>query len=494
MISARMSVATASSMFEAEFHEYHHQATPTLIIRAARGFMLPSRLQGYVYTVGNLKEFPEVRRLISVAEPDDNSNFGSDCAGCQGKVTPAVLAEAYELDTTNFVADRDLDRDRDRDRDRDGDRDKDRDRADTGMAVAEFQGVYYDNTSLTHFEKDCALKQRVQVDHQVGPNHAFHCLAGFPCTEALLDIEYAKAVSGGIPLTNIYNPNYSLLDWAKQVDDMGDAGPAVHSVSYGDDEVQQDDDSPKGMTGLEYMQAVNVQFAKLAARGISVFVASGDQGVCGRSGCSYRSSEFHPDFPASSPYVTAVGGTDFNIRSVVGEEKAWSSSGGGFSNAFPTPAWQKEAVQKYLTASAKAGNLPPAKAFNQSGRAYPDVSALGGEQNPYCIAARTFIVDLMQGVAGTSASSPVFAAIVARLNSARRAKGMPRMGFMNPWIYAHEEAFHDVTKGVNDDGDDGSGRGFAAMPGWDPATGVGSPRYEAMLHAALNPGSSAIVV
>merc|ERR1719258_195460 len=117
-----------------------------------------------------------------------------------------------------------------------------------------------------------------------------------PCST----IEYAKAVVGDAPLTNIYAKDYSLLDWAKKVDDMGDDAPGVHSVSYGNDEVQQ--------TSAAYMDAVNAQLAKLAAKGISVLFASGDQGVCGRSGCSQT---YPPDFPASSPYVTAVGGTDF---------------------------------------------------------------------------------------------------------------------------------------------------------------------------------------
>merc|ERR1719401_278749 len=99
------------------------------------------------------------------------------------------------------------------------------------------------------------------------------------------------------------------------------------------------------MSGRANMEALNIQFMKLAARGISVMVASGDQGVCGRSGCAKR---FHPDFPASSPYVTAVGGTDFAVRSQIGEEEAWSDGGGGFSDQFARPAWQREAVESYV--------------------------------------------------------------------------------------------------------------------------------------------------
>mmetsp|Transcript_104607 Transcript_104607/g.234866 ORF Transcript_104607/g.234866 Transcript_104607/m.234866 type:complete len:591 (-) Transcript_104607:64-1836(-) len=471
MVRADMSLAVARDMFQAEFHEYRHPQTKRRIVRAAAGYRMPLEIDGHVYLVGNLNEFPDVRRPIQVHSEveDEDSSFGGDCGGCRGKVTPGVLAQRYGLNASeSFVAGS----------------------ADTGMATAEFQGVYYDTSSLSKFQNDCKLKQAVQVDKQIGKNVQWHCLTGGICVEALLDIEYAKASSGGIALTNIFNDGYSLLNWAHQVDNLGDAAPAVHSISYGDDEIQQDGQS--NYTGKAYMEAVNVQFAKLAARGISILVASGDQGVCGRTGCGFGTSRFHPDFPASSPYVTAVGGTDFVTRGVIGEEQAWEQGGGGFSDEFETPKWQQEAVQSYLAAAAKAGNLPKDSFFNRTGRAYPDVAALGGMVNPYCIAAKLLpFVEKMMGVAGTSASSPVFAGVVARLNAARLAKGMPRMGLLNPWIYKHPEAFHDVTKGVNDGG---SSHGFAAMPGWDPATGMGTPSFGAMLRAALQSQDEGLLV
>jgi len=458
-------------MFSAKFSEYEHSQTQRRIVRAAGGYATPAQIDGHVYLVGNLKEFPDVRRLIQVEAPKDNSNsdFGRDCGWwCGGKVTPGVLAARYGLNASDDLS---------------------ASSGGSGMATAEFQGVFYNNASLDYFQSDCSLKQKVQVDHQIGTNSEWHCLTGDACIEALLDIEYAKAVSGGIPLTNIFSDDYSLLDWAKQVDNLGDAGPAVHSISYGTDEVDQGDDAPPGMSGKAFMEATNVQFAKLAARGISVMVASGDQGVCGRSGCARR---FHPDFPASSPYVTAVGGTDFVTAGVIGEEQAWYASGGGFSDEFETPAWQRQAVEGYLAAAAKGGTLPEDAAFNRSGRGYPDVAALGGERNPFCIAAKILpLIEKMQGVSGTSASSPVFAAIVARLNAARLAKGLPRMGFLNPWIYQHPEVFHDVTKGLNDYG---GGSGFSAAAGWDPTTGMGTPDFGGMLQAALKAAAKDVLV
>merc|ERR1712070_1360076 len=102
--------------------------------------------------------------------------------------------------------------------------------------------------------------------------------------------------------------------------------------------------------------SVNVQFQKLGAQGISVLFASGDQGVVGRSG-STRDGKYHPDFPAASPYITAVGGTDLATKSVIGAEKAWSD-GGGFSTHFAIPDYQASFVQDYLKNLEAAGETP----------------------------------------------------------------------------------------------------------------------------------------
>ena len=106
----------------------------------------------------------------------------------------------------------------------------------------------------------------------------------------------------------------------------------------GNDEAQQ--------TSTAFMFSANTAFMKAGVQGLSILFASGDQGVCGREGCGLLKKVFHPDFPAASPYITAVGGTDF-LGSGVGDEKAWQAGGGGFSNTFDIPAYQSEAVAAY---------------------------------------------------------------------------------------------------------------------------------------------------
>jgi tripeptidyl-peptidase-1 len=322
------------------------------------------------------------------------------------------------------------------------------------MAVAEFQGQYYKDSDLKTFSSSC--KTSVTVAKTIGGDQQ---RAG---VESELDIEYIKSVAPDVPLTVVYSNEYSLLNWANQITSLSDS-PLVHSVSYGNDEVQQ--------TSTQYMYTCNTAFMKAGARGLSILCASGDQGVCGRSGCGLIwHSRFHPDFPAASPYITAVGGTDF-VGSSIGDEMVWSAGGGGFSDTFGIPDYQKDAVAGYL--ASKDANFPPQKLWNNTGRGYPDVSALGGQKAPYCVAVN----GMFSGVAGTSASCPVVAGVFAKLNGLRLAAGKKPMGFLNPFIYQNPSGFQDVTVGTN-----GGAKkyGFTAVKGWDAASGHGTPNFEAL--------------
>ena len=236
------------------------------------------------------------------------------------------------------------------------------------------------------------------------------------------------------------------------------------------------------------MQTANTAFMKAGVRGLSILFASGDQGVCGREGCGFFKKRvkpgvarvlfplgtgafffrrFKPDFPAASPYITAVGGTDFVTKSVVGDEKAWVAGGGGFSDDFAIPAYQAQAVAAYL--NSPDADLPPRDMWNSTGRAYPDVSALAGQVNPYCVVSS----GRFAGVAGTSAACPVVAGIFAMLNSRRVDNGKPALGFLNPFIYKNPQGFQDVMQGKNTGGM--QEYGFSAVKGWDAATGFGTP-------------------
>jgi len=443
IVKLSLHVSDAEQLFNTKLHRFVSKKNPNWkIIRAAKSYSLPEQVEELVEIVDNLHRFPPPRKglfPIPAKKTSDNAfPEGYDCGGnCRDFfVTPAVLTDRYKLG--NPI------------------------KSGIGsMGVAEFDEFYWSSKQLSKFNEACDVN--TSVDYQIGPNDPDVCdnpALGTDCSEGLLDIEYIRAVAGNIPLTDIYISYYSIFDWAMILQDMADdVIPLVNSVSYATDEIQQ--------VTTQYMYSCNIEFQKLAVRGISILFASGDQGVWGRSGDS--SIGYHPEFPASSPYITAVGGTDFKEESVIGEESSWQYSGGGFSNTFPIPWYQTDAVAKYKNTTL----LPDQSHWNNTGRGYPDVSALAGSQNPYCIS----IMDMFQGWYGTSVSCPVFAGVVAKLNEIRLHRGGPALGFLNPFLYQNPSVFNDVTSGRNS-GSGSADSGFPAAVGWDAATGLGTPDFE----------------
>ncbi|KAF7328158.1 Family S53 protease-like protein [Mycena venus] len=270
---------------------------------------------------------------------------------------------------------------------------------------------------------------------------------------------------GGPPDSNFSDLATALLDTNTFLDGV-DNPPSVVTTSYGPMENQFE--SPVARKICDGYMA-------LGARGISVLFASGDGGVRGSHDDSSipgfcESNVFIPVFPASCPYVTAVGATQgFN------PEVATSLTGGGFSDLFPRPWYQTQAVDSFLN------TIPPdfAGTFNKSGRGYPDVAVQGWGLD-YVFQGATLTTG------GTSFSSPIFASIVALINDRLLAAGKPVVGFMNPWLYAHSEAFTDITEGHNSGVDcPTSSAAFDATKGWDALTGVGSPVFDRLLTAAF---------
>ena len=194
------------------------------------------------------------------------------------------------------------------------------------------------------------------------------------------------------------------------------------------------------------------------------------------------SAKMHPGWPASSPWVTSVGGTRFIEQGIGNSEMATDrfGTGGGFSFRFAQPSWQAGEAATYIKKGDQLPAFPPPGSFPTSGRATPDVSGLA-ESYQVVMNGEDVLVD------GTSASTPMFAGLVSLLNEARLAAGMPSMGFMNPWIYANPSMFTDITKGTNaiDRGGISIKYGYAATKGWDATSGLGTPRFDRMVEAAL---------
>ncbi|KAH0829140.1 peptidase S8/S53 domain-containing protein [Lanmaoa asiatica] len=220
------------------------------------------------------------------------------------------------------------------------------------------------------------------------------------------------------------------------------------------------------------------EYAKLGLMGVTILYSSGDYGVAGTQ--TTTGKMFNPSFPGTCPYITSVGATMVPPNSTVYEPETACEeviySGGGFSNYFAMPEYQKTAVDYYLT-----NYYPnyPADIWNSTGmsRAYPDISANGAN---YVVA----VDGQFELVYGTSCSSPVSGAIFTMINDARLAASKSTIGFINPTIYSSTftGAFNDITKGDNP----GCGtNGYNATVGWDPVTGLGTPNFPKLLAAWL---------
>jgi len=124
--------------------------------------------------------------------------------------------------------------------------------------------------------------------------------------------------------------------------------------------------------------------------------------------------------------------------------------------------------------------MPSTSYFNQNGRAYPDVAALGVDY-------QVVVNGATHGVGGTSASTPTFSGVVSLMNDVRFKAGKKPLGFLNMWIYQHvgltANAFYDVVEGVNTVGP--CPQGYPAKPGWDAISGWGVPNYAILKHLAL---------
>ena len=187
----------------------------------------------------------------------------------------------------------------------------------------------------------------------------------------------------------------------------------------------------------------DVEIRKLGLQGVTVLAASGDSGVSGDDDkplCGYN-----PDFPASSPYVTSVGATqgpEWGMKEIAcSGPNCGYTSGGGFSNIYPTPSWQRTHTDRYFNLLSSNGRSPfinasykgtsyPYGKYNSKGMGYPDVSLLGVKYLT-AINASFFPLD------GTSASCPVFAGMVSLVNSQRVENGQPTLGYLNPALYMY---------------------------------------------------------
>ncbi len=261
--------------------------------------------------------------------------------------------------------------------------------------------------------------------------------------EVMLDIEVAGTIAPKASIVVYFAPNTDrgFLDAITRAVHDSTNKPSVISISWGGPESNW-----TGQTMAQFNQA----FQTAASLGITVCVTTGDHG----SSDGATDGLPHVDFPASSPYVLACGGTRLTASgTTISSETVWndgpdSSTGGGVSTSFPLPSYQQSV------------NVPGSGGL--SGRGVPDVAGDADPATGYQVRVDGY--DLVIG--GTSAVAPLWAGLIALFN---QKIGTP-IGFLNPLIYGSlsgKGLFNDVISGNNG--------AFSAGPGWDACTGWGSP-------------------
>ncbi|MGH2644535.1 MAG: S53 family peptidase, partial [Chitinophagaceae bacterium] len=268
-----------------------------------------------------------------------------------------------------------------------------------------------------------------------------------PDGEVMLDMEVAGAVSPAAQMVVYFAPNtdQGFLDAITTAIHDKTNNPDVISISWGGAEINW---TQQAMTSFD--QA----FQSAAALGITITVAAGDSG----SSDGVNDGEAHVDFPASSPNVIACGGTTITTKNnqitneVVWNEASGGATGGGISDVFSLPAYQKNA------------KVPPSvNPGKRIGRGLPDVAANADPNSGYNILVDGN--DLVIG--GTSAVAPLMAALITLINGNNSSNA----GLILPKIYAKPTSFKDITSGNNDTV--AGNIGYAAGKGWDACTGWG---------------------
>jgi kumamolisin len=266
-----------------------------------------------------------------------------------------------------------------------------------------------------------------------------------PDGEVTLDIEIIGAIVPGARIAVYFtaNSDAGFIDAVNRAIHDDTNKPSVISISWGGPETNWTSQSQNAFD--EVLQSA-------AALGVTVCAASGDSG----SSDGAADGQNHVDFPASSPYVLACGGTQLRAsKSGISSEVVWNdgdqggATGGGVSAVFALPVWQKG----LSVTRASGGKSALTK------RGVPDVAGDAAPITGYDV----IIGGTQTVVGGTSAVAPLWAGLIARINA---AAGKPA-GFLNPKLYGAKTAGNDITKGNN-----GS---FEASAGWDACTGLGSP-------------------
>ncbi|MGA8430493.1 MAG: S53 family peptidase [Candidatus Sulfotelmatobacter sp.] len=421
-------VASFARAFQVELKRYEQSG------KCYRGrigpIQIPAELSSIVKAVMGLDNRPQARPHFRMHLPPHPMHVRT--AQPEGTFTPAQVAGIYGFP-------------------------KQADGAGQCIAIVELGGGFR-SEDITHYFLDI-LKLPVPRVVAVAVDGSSNAPAGTvssPDAEVMLDIAVAGAVAPRATIAVYFAPNtdqgfYNAI--AAAVHDTR-YNPGIISISWG---------GPESTWSQQSLTEYNNLLQDAVRLGVTVCVASGDNG----STDGLQDGLEHVDFPASSPFVLACGGTSLKTADgKISQEVVWNemskqqgATGGGVSDFFPKPTYQ-----------ASAGVPPSMNPGNFVGRGVPDVAGNADPLTGYDI----YLDGQMAVLGGTSAVAPLWAGLVALINQIR-AK---RAGNLNPLLYNRDpatSAFYNITAGNNG--------AYSASPGWSPCTGWGSPNGASILSA-----------
>lgn len=378
-----------------------------------------------------------IRRSVVGVTGLSNRSLALPAAIPQGGLTPKVTAKAYNLEPLHRAGIQGQ-----------------------GQTVAIVSFDSFNDSDPKAFDKQFGITGPKVLHRRVAGGTP----VGEGSVEVNLDIDVIRSVAPKAQIINYEGPNGG-VGYGDMLNAIVQDGKAdIASISWGNcDDASNLSVSERRNTTQSFKAAV--------ARGITIFVASGDAGAFS---CQRRFLEDHrltAEFPGDSPYVISVGGTRLATAAdgTYHREYGWEDSlangggGGGLNPKDPRPAWQTGPGVK--------------NKFSNGKRQFPDVAAAADPDSGFFVVSGGQLFP----VGGTSAATPFWAGSLVLIRQLAQKQGAGKLGFIAPMLYqlakTKPSPFHDVVAGGN--------RYYNAGSGWDYATGLGSPDVAKLAPAVI---------
>eukprot|EP01041_Mallomonas_annulata_P010135 gene10135-21134_t len=466
-VTVKAPIVILEQILSTKFHHFTHSIDHEHRITRARSYTLPHPIREHVSYIMNVIDFPSHTPKKLPLPITKQSLQSNDDKISDQKITPSKLISFYNIFTT-YASDK------------------------ASQSIYASQDEYFSSTDIILFQSKFNIPKHT-VDNDIDArNDPSTCSSSSnQCIDLNTGCMYIMAIAQNATTTVSNDSNNDgMTSWIISTASSTSSPSLVQSIGYSIYESTLDPN---------YMKVFNIQAMKLGAMGVTIVASAGSDGAPGRT-ADVGDCIYDPVFPASSPYVVAVGAT-MGVESDSTEVACQAdlggviTTGGGFSTLVAAPVFQSKFVEEYFlslvnatrttstttirkdynTTSSTSSPITIKRGYNSTGRAYPDIS-LAGKNYVAIIGGTEYLVS------GSSPATHVFAGMVSLLNTARLQNRKPSIGWMTPAIYSYNGSFaNDIDTGNNKCSTIlCCEEGFEASTGWDPVTGFGSVDFQSL--------------